>query len=76
MLVDALRRDRVKALALRRQIGQPGATLETGEGQERQAADEQPDDPPGERSAQQVSDWSRYLRHFSGSGENDAVCAS
>ena len=31
VLVDALRSDRVKAIALRRQAGQPRAALESGE---------------------------------------------
>jgi len=55
VLIDALRGDRVKALALSRKIGQPGTALEIGEEPKRQDADEQPCDPPGKGSVQDVS---------------------
>lgn len=55
VLVDALRRDRVKTLALRRQVGQQRGALETGEEPKRQDANKHPGDTPGKGSAHDLS---------------------
>ena len=54
MLVDTLRRHRVKALALRSQIGQPCIALNTGEHRKRKPADEHPGDSLREGPTKEV----------------------
>jgi hypothetical protein len=56
MLIHALRRDRVQALALCLQIGQSRVAFETCKCRKRKAAQQKPSDPFGHGVGQKISD--------------------
>ncbi|GHF38509.1 hypothetical protein GCM10017056_08080 [Seohaeicola zhoushanensis] len=76
MLIDTLRCDGVKPLALRCQIGQARPALETGNRCKQKTANEYPNEPPNQRLAERFSKCCRLSSHLFDPGWVDATCAS